>query len=177
MPAAGSTTRTITTFTINFEPNQTSFSADRYGAEYQRVVEMADKYGNAVIAIRWPRRPHQDPARPRQGRFAERRHPEVRNQGELPVLLQGQTLGPEIHRTDRGTHQPGRLRRCAGYNPRQTMQAALNLSRKRAEAVRDSIISYGRQKGLNLDKSQIQAVGVGVREPFVAKPRNMNEAR
>ncbi len=57
------------------------------------------------------------------------------------------------------------------------MQAALNLSRARAEAVRDSVVEYARKKGLNLDKSQIQPVGVGIREPFVAKPRNMDEAK
>jgi outer membrane protein OmpA-like peptidoglycan-associated protein len=57
------------------------------------------------------------------------------------------------------------------------MQAALNLSRTRAEAVRDSIIEYAKGKGITIDKSQIQAVGVGIREPFVSKPRNMDEAK
>jgi hypothetical protein len=28
-----------------------------------------------------------------------------------------------------------------------------------------------------MDKSQIQPVGVGIREPFVAKPANMDEAK
>jgi outer membrane protein OmpA-like peptidoglycan-associated protein len=57
------------------------------------------------------------------------------------------------------------------------MQTALNLARARAEAVRDSIVEYARKKGLNIDRSQIQPVGVGIREPFVAKPKNMDEAR
>ena len=56
------------------------------------------------------------------------------------------------------------------------MQAALNLSRKRAEAVRKSIMGYASSKGLEIDKSQIQPVGVGIKEPFVAKPANMAEA-
>jgi hypothetical protein len=30
---------------------------------------------------------------------------------------------------------------------------------------------------LTLDKTQIQPVGVGVREPFIAKPANMDEAK
>ena len=44
--------RTILSFTINFNPNQTDFSAVRYAAEFPRVLEMADKFGNAVVAIR-----------------------------------------------------------------------------------------------------------------------------
>ncbi len=62
-------------------------------------------------------------------------------------------------------------------NPRETMQAALNLSRSRAEAVLDSIVEYAKSKGLTIDKTQIQPVGVGIREPFVAKPSNMDEAK
>ena len=47
----------------------------------------------------------------------------------------------------------------------------------RAEAVLNSIVEYAKGKGLNLDKTQIQPVGVGIREPFVAKPSNADEAR
>ena len=57
------------------------------------------------------------------------------------------------------------------------MQAALNLSHRRAEAVRDSIIGYAKRKGVRLDASQIQPVGVGIREPFVTKPTNLDEAK
>jgi len=63
------------------------------------------------------------------------------------------------------------------HNPRETMQAALNLSRKRAEQVRDSIMKYAKTKGIEMDQSQIQPVGVGIREPFIAKPRDMTEAQ
>ena len=57
------------------------------------------------------------------------------------------------------------------------MQAALNLSRKRAEAVLQSIVQYAQGKGLGIDQSQIQPTGVGIREPFIAKPTSMDEAR
>ena len=62
-------------------------------------------------------------------------------------------------------------------NPRETMQSALNLSRSRAEQVRESVTAYAKAQGLLLDKTQIQPVGVGVREPFIAKPANMDEAK
>lgn len=57
------------------------------------------------------------------------------------------------------------------------MQAALNLSRNRAESVLTSLINYARSKGLNIDQSQVQPVGVGIREPFLAKPSTMDEAK
>jgi len=57
------------------------------------------------------------------------------------------------------------------------MKSALNLSRSRAEAVRESIIEFAKGKGIIIDKSQIQPVGVGIREPFVAKPANMEQAK
>jgi len=76
-----------------------------------------------------------------------------------------------------GLVEKGQFDGVAGHNPRATMQAALNLSRKRSEAVRDSIIAHAESQGVHMDKSQIQPVGVGIREPFIAKPRNMAEAK
>ena len=51
--------RTIVSFTINFKPNQIDFSALQYAAEFNRVIETADKFGNAVVAIRG----HADPTK------------------------------------------------------------------------------------------------------------------
>jgi len=48
---------------------------------------------------------------------------------------------------------------------------------RESEAVRVSIIAYSKKNGIPLDKSQIQPVGVGIREPFIAKPTSMDEAR
>ncbi|MCH7789109.1 MAG: hypothetical protein IH940_06655, partial [Acidobacteria bacterium] len=50
---------TIHSFTISFEPNQNEFSIEQYGVEFQRVVELASRYGNAVVAIRG----HADPTK------------------------------------------------------------------------------------------------------------------
>jgi len=169
--------RTITSFTINFEPNQTSFSANQYGAEYQRVVEMADKYGNAVIAIRG----HSDPTKTLfelvkaglQKGIMQRSGTE----GNYRYSYRGKQLDLGSTESIVELIEAGAFDGVPGVNPRQTMQAALNLSRKRADAVRDSIIQYVKQKGLNLDKSQIQAVGVGIREPFISKPTKMDEAK
>jgi ABC-type amino acid transport substrate-binding protein len=169
--------RTIVSFTIAFEPNQTSFSAQRYGAEYQRVLEMADKYGNAVIAIRG----HSDPTKTlldlvkagMQKGILKRSG----SRGNYKYSFKGRPLDLKATQKIVGLVEKGAFDGAAGINPRQTMQAALNLSRERAEAVRDSILLHAKNKKIQLDVSQIQAVGAGIREPFVAKPTNMSEAK
>jgi outer membrane protein OmpA-like peptidoglycan-associated protein len=44
-------------------------------------------------------------------------------------------------------------------------QSAKNLSLTRANAVRDSIIDYAKQKGVRLDPSQFAVVGHGIARP------------
>ncbi len=169
--------RTIISFTINFEPNQESFSAEQYGAEYQRVVEAADKFGNAVIAIRG----HADPSKTLLDLVKAGLQKGVLKRsgqaGNYSYSLNGQPLDLGHTGTLTKLIESGAFDGVAELNPRETMQAALNLSRARAEAVRDSIVDYAKKKGLTMDKSQVQPVGVGIREPFVAKPKNMDEAK
>jgi hypothetical protein len=62
-------------------------------------------------------------------------------------------------------------------NPRETMQAALNLSFARSKAVRDAILKYAATKELKLDESQLRPIGVGVREPLVARPTTIEQAK
>jgi ABC-type nitrate/sulfonate/bicarbonate transport system substrate-binding protein/outer membrane protein OmpA-like peptidoglycan-associated protein len=171
--------KTILSFTINFEPNQDSFSAVQYGAEYQRVIETADKFGNAVIAVRG----HADPSKTLmelvKAGMATGALKRAGSQGNYTYSFNGRALDlgatAELSKLIEGGAFDGGG--GAGNNPRETMQAALNLSLTRAEAVRDSLIEYAKSKGITIDKSQIQAVGVGIREPFVAKPRNLDEAK
>ena len=63
------------------------------------------------------------------------------------------------------------------HKPRETMQAALNLSHARAQAVKKSIIEFAQSQGFNLDASQIQPVGMGITEPVIPKPQSMAQAR
>lgn len=168
--------RTIVAFTINFDPNQTTFSADRYGSEYQRVVELANKYGNAVIAVRG----HADPTKTLlelvKAGLEKGVLKRAGSQGNYSYSFNGKPL--DLTHTAEITElvKTGAFDGVAEHNARETMQAALNLSLKRAEAVRDSVIDYAQAKGVQFDKSQIQPVGVGIREPFIAKPANMDEA-
>lgn len=168
---------TIVSFTINFDPNQNEFSDVQYGAEYQRLVEMANKYGNAVFAIRG----HSDPTKTLldlvNAGLAKGELKRAKSGNEYIYSFRGRPLSLENTPELVKLVESGAFDSVAAANPRQTMQAALNLSLKRAEAVRDSVIRYAASKGLQLDKSQIQPVGVGIKEPFIAKPRNMDEAK
>jgi ABC-type nitrate/sulfonate/bicarbonate transport system substrate-binding protein/outer membrane protein OmpA-like peptidoglycan-associated protein len=169
--------KTILSFTINFEPNQDAFSAVQYGAEYQRVVETADKFGNAVIAVRG----HADPSKTLMELVKAGMSTGVLkragSQGNYSYSFNGRALDLGATTELGKLIESGAFDGVPGNNPRETMQAALNLSLTRAEAVRDSLIEYAKSKGIVIDKSQIQAVGVGIREPFVAKPRNLEEAK
>ena len=169
--------RTIVSFTINFQPNQTEFSAVQYAAEFNRVIETADKFGNAVVAIRG----HADPTKTlidliKAGntKGTLRR---TGTRGNYRYSLNGRAL--ELSDTNRLVKaiEAGDFDGVNDHNPGQTMQAALNLSRKRAEAVKDSVIAYAKGKGIAVDLSQIQPQGVGIAEPFIAKPSSAAEAQ
>jgi hypothetical protein len=41
----------------------------------------------------------------------------------------------------------------------------------------ESIVAYSKGKGHLLDTTQVQPVGVGIREPFIAKPANLEQAK
>ena len=169
--------RTIVAFTINFEPNQSSFSAEQYGVEYQRVVEMASKYGNAVVAIRG----HSDPTKTLldlvQAGLKKGVLKRTGSKGNYSYSIKGRPLDLSATAEVLRLIEAGEFDGVAEYNPRATMQAALNLSRRRAEAVRDSVIAYAKDRGLHLDATQIQPIGAGIREPFIARPGNVQEAR
>lgn len=174
---AGLDERTILSFTINFEPNQTAFSAEQYGGEFKRVVEIADKFGNAVIAIRG----HSDPTKTLldlvKAGMAKGALKRSGTSGNYTYSLNGRPLDLSSTQALISLIESGSFDGVPDVNPRETMQSALNLSRTRAEEVRDSIVAYAKSKGLAIDKTQVQPVGVGVREPFIAKPANIEEAK
>lgn len=174
--AGGLDARTIYEFTINFKPNQTEFGVEQYGAEFKKVVELADKYGNAVIAIRG----HADPTKTLvelvKAGMKKNVLKRTGSSGNYRYSLKGKALDLESTPEVASLIRDGAFDGVPEHRPRETMQAALNLSRKRADQVRSSIFSYAGSQGMELDQSQIQPVGVGIREPFIAKPSTMSEA-
>ena len=168
--------RTIVSFTINFKPNQIEFKAVQYAAEFNRVIETADKFGNAVVAIRG----HADPTKTLvdlvKAGLTKGTLKRSGSRGNYSYSLNGRSLS--LDDTERLLESIGKgdFDGVDDYNPRRTMQAALNLSRKRAEAVKSSVIAYAKGRGITVDLSQIQPQGVGIAEPFISKPRSVAEA-
>jgi outer membrane protein OmpA-like peptidoglycan-associated protein len=167
---------TIVSFTVAFEPNVATFSADRYGAEFQRAIQQASTFGNAAVVIRGhadPTKTLVDMIRAGMDKGILRR---TGSEGNYAYFIQGRKLNLEqtdavIKLIASGAFDGG------SSDPRQTMQAALNLSLSRAEAVKKSLVDYARQQGLTLDVSQIKPTGAGISEPIIPKPTTMEEAR
>ncbi len=169
--------KTLISFTIQFDANQDTFSSTQYSSEFDRVVELASKYGNAAIAIKG----HSDPSRTlsvlvktglqsgilkRTGTrgnyryFMSGKSFSLEDTGELIRLI-------EQKKFDDGTDVE---------SPYQVMRAALKLSEQRGEAVKQAIINYARQKNARIDTEQIVPVGVGIKEPIIPKPTSPTEA-
>jgi outer membrane protein OmpA-like peptidoglycan-associated protein len=167
--------RTIVSFTIKFQPNQPDFSADRYGAEFNRAIQAASTFGNAVIVIRG----HADPTKAlidmikagmekgivkRSGQegnyryFINGKPVELENTAEIIRLIESGAFETQ------------------NYKPRDTVKAARNLSQSRAEAVKQSLIEFAKQQSVNLDATQLQPTGAGISEPLIPKPANFQDA-
>ena len=168
--------KTILSFSEDFKANQIDFSIDEYATDFEEVLASMEQFGSAVLAIRG----HADPTlalktfveagmskgilkrsgSKGQWRYFYKGRPlELRDTNDIIALIEG------------GAFEDGQ------HNTRAVVQQALNLSRKRAEAIRKSFIGYARSKKIAIDKSQVQAFGVGIREPLIPKPTNQWEAK
>lgn len=167
---------TIVSFTINFEPNQNEFSVDRYGAEFARALKQASTFGNARLVIRG----HSDPTKTlvdmiRAG-MSKGMIRQTGTRGNYKYFLNGQPLDLEqidnlLEIIQRGTFGGGTP------DPNVTMQAALNLSKKRAEAVRAALLKFAEEENVTIDQSQITPVGAGIADPVIPKPANPQQAK
>jgi len=167
---------TIVSFTISFEPNQNEFSADRYGAEFNRALHAASTFGNARVVIRG----HSDPTKTLvdmlRGGMEKGLIKQTGTQGNYQYFLNGKPLDLQQVQQLQTMIEQG-VFSGTSPDPAVTMQAALNLSKKRAEAVRDALVQFAATQGSRLDPSQITPVGAGIADPVVAKPSNLNEAK
>lgn len=177
---------TLVSFTINFARDQETFSADTYGAEFNRVIEQISKFGKnrAVIVIRG----HSDPTATLTDFLKAGMEMEEGKPGHISrtgtsgsyryfITVDGTNKALDLTQTNSimsfiqlGTYDGGK------YNPRERMLSALNLSKGRAEAVKQTILDLAAKQKINLDADQMQPVGLGISEPVIAKPRNEREA-
>lgn len=164
-------------FTINFEPDQEEFVEAAYGTEFQQAGEMSGKMKGAVIMIR----AHADPAlvlkRFIDAGFANGRLKRTGSPGNYRYFLDGQPFDLSQSERIRELIASGAFEPPQGSNlesPRDTVQAALSLSKRRAEAVKQAVLAYAKANGLEIDETQVTAVGAGVAEPLIPVPNAQN---
>jgi ABC-type nitrate/sulfonate/bicarbonate transport system substrate-binding protein len=167
---------TIVSFTINFEPNQQEFSSDRYGAEFDRALKAASTFGNARVVIRG----HSDPTKTLSDFVTAGMTKGILQRngtaGNYRYFYQGRPLDMTNIKNMAELIKAGAF--GGGNNdPAVTMQAALNLSKARADAVKAALAIHATRNQSNFDLSQIVPVGAGIVEPVIPKPRSMEEAK
>jgi ABC-type nitrate/sulfonate/bicarbonate transport system substrate-binding protein len=165
---------TISFFTINFKPDQSTFDENQYGKDFERALEQAALFGHAVVAVRG----HSDNLALLQ-KFVE----EGTKQGLLKKVSAGKyTLkdGTELDLNDAKkvieTIQKLNFGGVAAQDdPKAMLKGLQELSEKRANTVRDTVIKFAKAKKINLDENQLKVAGVGVLEPAVATPRSEDD--
>jgi hypothetical protein len=164
-------------FTIGYEANKLDFPLEKYEKDFAKVVEDARLYGHTRFQVRG----HSDVTKVLSD-FVKA----GLQTGLLRRVKDGDKFkyylvkdGKEIDLTD--TKKVLALVETLDFtgaddNPKATLDAAKKLSEDRANKVREAVIDYAKKKSLNLNASQLKAVGVGVAEPIIAKPKNEDEA-
>ncbi len=170
-----SDSNTIVSFTIKFRPNQPTFSADRYGADFTRALQSASTFGNAVIVIRG----HADPTKALldmvKAGLEKKTIKRVGSQGNYKYYLRGKEMNLNDTTTVIKLIETGAFE-SQNFKPRRTVNAALNLSLARARAVKQSLVDFAKQQNVNLVEEQLQPTGAGISEPLIPKPANFDEA-
>jgi ABC-type nitrate/sulfonate/bicarbonate transport system substrate-binding protein len=167
---------TLVSFTIAFDPDRNDFSADRYGSDFARALKEASRFGNARVVIRG----HADPTKTLLDLIRSGISKGIIQQngtaGNYRYFMNGKPLNlsktKEIAELIKGGSFGG-----GNPDPAVTMQAALNLSKARADAVFAELKRYAKQADINIDISQIVPVGAGILEPVIPKPSTPEEAR
>ena len=169
--------KTLVSFTIQFKPNQEKFSQTEYQEEFDRVVELAAKYGNAAVAIKG----HTDPSKTLMTlvKTGIKRNIIKRTgqRGNYKYFMDGKSI--RLEDTEKLIKLIQQKKFESGTeieSPYQVMRAGLELSEQRAEAVKNAIVNYARQRNVRLESDQIVPIGMGIKEPVIAKPTNPEQA-
>lgn len=169
--------KTIYSFTVNFQPNQTDFSLQNYENDITKVIDIFSKFGSAAVLFR----AHADPSKTlielikagEQKKIIQR----TGGPGNWQYTLNGRPL--DISQTSELIRliESGAFDGIQEHNPRDVMQDAINLTRARAESLIKAVSIAAQNSGINIDKSQLRPMGIGIREPFIPKPTGMEEAK
>jgi len=167
---------TIVFFTVRFAENEKNFNKDEYKADFQKAIEAAKLYGNAIVAVRG----HVDPTKTlRQFVDAGVKNGALKKvavgeyilaKGATPLKLADTKKVLELIKTPDFTDKDPEL------NPAVTMGVAQTLSDQRAAEVRKAVLEIAGVNGVKLDSEQFKSEGVGIAEPVIAVPKNAEQA-
>jgi hypothetical protein len=168
--------RTILSFVIVFKANQNDFSIEQYGPDFDRAIKTASTFGNAVVLIRG----HSDPTKTLVDLLRAGMDKGIitreGDKGNYSYKLNGKPLDLSQTKNIENLIKSGAFDGSKEASPRDTMEAALNLSAARAEAAKKALAEYAKSKSFNVDLSQIRPVGAGISQPVVPRPKNIQEA-
>jgi len=155
-------------FVITFKENSADFPEAQYGKDFQRALEQASLFGNAVVAIRG----HADPKL-----MADRFIQAATSKGILrDGKLNGKPFDAKDTKTILATINANPDLRYKDSLGEGTMPSAVQglqmLSDERAKNVRQAIIKYSGAHGLILEGSQLRHIGVGPTEPVDGFPQD-----
>jgi len=160
---------TLSSFTILFPANDPDFSAAQYGKDFDSAIRSASLASGAVIVIRG----HSDPTQTLLNLIKAGMAKGIirRSGGELYIKTAAGSSRLDLTQTKRIVDmiEAGEFEGVTP-SPMATMQAALELSDRRAKEVKTQIIAYANQQGVTLNETQIQPLGVGILDPVVSKP-------
>ncbi len=161
----------IYSFNIYFDPGISSFSEAQYGKDFQRALEEASLFGNAVVAIRGHATPDLLVKRTLDSGVAAGylkvnagnytlANGQPFDLGKISTVLDFIAAHPMLKYDD--DEGRGLLR--------ESVTALQKLSDDRAAQVRNAIVGYANGKSLVLEANQMRSQGVGVKEPIYPNP-------
>jgi NMT1/THI5 like len=168
---------TLYSFTVKFEGGRSDFPESEYGPHFQRALEQASLFGNAMVSIRghanaqalvWAFRDtvlQKGIVRQQGDRFLLKDGKEfpMNNMKEIVALIEKENLGG-LQFVEDGS---GQLTTFNDYWKNQLQ----GLSEQRAASVRRAILAYATKHSFQLDQSQMKSVGVGGLEPVITFPK------
>jgi len=153
--------KTIYSFTINFALNQSDFSEEKYGADFQKAIELGKLYGNAVIEVRG----HADGtglakdiivAGLKKGVFKDSGNGYTYKDAKVD-LKDTKKLMDIVDKDNFDAADKKEIK--------DRYAALAELSIKRSDTVRNSVSSYAEKKGYKIDPKQMKIASVGADEP------------
>jgi ABC-type nitrate/sulfonate/bicarbonate transport system substrate-binding protein len=170
---------TIYFFYVYFEGGRSDFPEEKYGGDFQRAVEQASLFGNALVSVKghanpqdmtWGFRNHvlqHGLMTEKGGKFYRKDGSEFAMNDMKAILdfIKTENLG--------GVTVP--VQGSAPMTIQQEIDILQNLSVQRAASVRNSVVDYARRHGYRLDESQMKSAGLGGTEPVLVFPKDYQE--